>query len=68
VPAAWCGDRGLSDRWPTAGQQRRRIGRIALIQQADVIGRILTQLGILAELPTPLPARWPPHLPVFADN
>jgi hypothetical protein len=45
-----------------------RVRLIALIHQAEVIGRILTHLGIPAELPTPRPARAPPHVPVFADN
>jgi catechol 2,3-dioxygenase-like lactoylglutathione lyase family enzyme len=45
-----------------------RLRLIALIRQAEVIGRILTHLGVPAELPTPRPARSPPHLPVFADN
>jgi len=45
-----------------------RLRLIALIQQAEVIGRILTHLGIPAELPTPLPARSPPQLPIFTDN
>ena len=45
-----------------------RLRLIALIQQAEVIGRILTHLGVPAELPTPLPARSPPVPPVFADG
>jgi hypothetical protein len=45
-----------------------RLRLIALIQQAEVIGRILTRLGVPAEVPTPRPARSPPHLPVVADN
>ena len=45
-----------------------RLRLIALIQQAEVIGRILTHLGVAAEVPTPLPARSPPQLPVVIDN
>jgi hypothetical protein len=45
-----------------------RLRLIALIHQAEVIGRILTHLGVPAELPTPLPARSPPHFPVVTDN
>jgi hypothetical protein len=45
-----------------------RLRLIALIQQAEVIGRILTHLGLPVERPTPRPARSPPPLPIFADN
>jgi hypothetical protein len=41
---------------------------IALIQHGEVIRRILTHLGLPAEVPTPQPARSPPLDPVFADN
>jgi len=45
-----------------------RLRPIALIQQAEVIGRILTHLGLPAGVPTPQPARSPP-VPLFAaDN
>jgi hypothetical protein len=44
-----------------------RLRLIALIHEADVIGRILTHLGLPAEVPTPQPARSPPLAPVFAD-
>jgi hypothetical protein len=45
-----------------------RLRLIALIHQADVIGRILTHLGAPTDLPTAQPARSPPHARVFADN
>jgi hypothetical protein len=45
-----------------------RLRLIALIQQADVIRRILTHLGVPVEVPTPQPPRSPPLNPVFADN
>jgi hypothetical protein len=39
-----------------------------LFYHGVVICRILTHLGIPAELPTPLPAQSPPHLSVFTNN
>jgi hypothetical protein len=45
-----------------------RLRLIALIHQADVIGRILTHLGAPTDLPTAQPARSPPHARVFADT
>jgi hypothetical protein len=39
-----------------------------LIQQADVIRRILTHLGLPAGVPSTLPARSPPLNLTFADN
>jgi hypothetical protein len=45
-----------------------RLRLIALIQQAEVIRRILTHLGLPAEVPPPQPARSPPLDPVFADH
>jgi hypothetical protein len=45
-----------------------RLRLIALIQQADVIRRILTHLGLPADVPATLPARSPPPSLVFADN
>ena len=45
-----------------------RFRLIALIQQAEVIRRILTHLGLPSEVPRPRPARSPPLAVVFADN
>jgi hypothetical protein len=45
-----------------------RLRLIALIQQAAVISRILTHLGLPVEVPTPQPARSPPLGLVFTDN
>jgi hypothetical protein len=45
-----------------------RLRLIALIQQAEAIRRILTHLGLPAEVPTSPPTRSPPLDPVFADT
>jgi catechol 2,3-dioxygenase-like lactoylglutathione lyase family enzyme len=45
-----------------------RLRLIALIHQAEVVRRILTHLGVPAELPPPVPARAPPEASVFAAS
>ena len=47
-----------------------RLGLIALIHQAEVVGRILRHLGVPAEVPLPLPqpARSPPWDSVVANS
>jgi uncharacterized protein YbaR (Trm112 family) len=39
-----------------------RLRLIALVEQAAVIDRILRHLGLPTTIPTPRPARAPPHL------
>jgi hypothetical protein len=45
-----------------------RLRLIALIQQGEVSRRILTHLGLPADMPATLPARSPPLNLAFADN
>jgi len=45
-----------------------RLRLIALIYQAEIVRRILTHLGVPADVPTPQPARAPPLDFVFTDH
>ena len=47
--------------WRVLGWRGGRLRLIALIEEAAVIGRILRNLGVPTEIPSPRPARAPPR-------